>query len=144
MANKTIDGAELFLKMWAAWESTVPRVLVHEDPGVLIRFLDLSTTPQGISQLESKRALGIKHQPRLTKLTKKLEDVKWIKVATPKEDRRKRLTITTATGKEGLAALRSKLGALASAPSASPRTKPTPKGIRPVAGKTSFDLDKYL
>ena len=125
--------------MWSAWLATVPPSLIHEDPRLLFRFLELSSTSDGIFQQELKRGLGV-NQPRLSKLTRKLVEVGWLTVSTPKDDRRKRLAITTVAGKKGLAVLRSKLGALVSRPSASPRPKISRKEPRVGLVQTTFDL----
>jgi hypothetical protein len=137
------SGTEVFLQMWAACKAVIPQGLIRQDPRLLIRFLELSGRPEGIFQMELRRRLGI-NQPRLSKLTQKLVEAGWIEVHTPDGDGRKRLTITTGAGKEWLTALSAKLEALVVAPPVPPRPKVSRKGIRPVSGQPTFDLDQFF
>jgi hypothetical protein len=61
----------MFLEKWAAWQSVVPPNLRREDPKVLLRFMELSASSEGIFQQELKLALGL-NQSRLSKLAAKL------------------------------------------------------------------------
>lgn len=55
----------------------VPPNLRREDPKVLLRFMELSASSEGIFQQELKLALGL-NQSRLSKLAAKLVDAGWI------------------------------------------------------------------
>jgi DNA-binding MarR family transcriptional regulator len=136
MINKSA-ATELFMKMWTAWESTVPKVLVRENPRILIRFLELSASDEGIFQQELKRQLGL-NQPRISKLTQKLIGAQWIVLLTPDEDKRKRTAFLTKTGRQGFANVRSSLDVVVAKPVSSALSKSAQKGIRPAVGQQRF------
>src|ERR1035438_9301823 len=101
-------GADVFLQMWGAWEAIVPPSLIHENPKVLLQFLELSARPEGIFQSELTSSLDV-NQPRVSKLTTKLCKAGLVKVSAFKDDRRKVLTKASATGRAMLASLNQKL-----------------------------------
>jgi DNA-binding MarR family transcriptional regulator len=137
MATKKQNGTEVFMRMWAAWETVVPLELVRQNPKLVIGTLELSGRPEGIFQMELKRKLGV-NQPRLSKMTSKLRKAGLVKVSIPAGDRRKALVRTSEVGKALLADFNSKLGGLGVARSSSPHPRRLGKSIRDAAGQTTF------
>ncbi len=142
-ATQDEGGIEEFIRIWEAWQSILPKSLRREDPKVLIRLLQRIESGDNIFQMELKSKLDVK-QSRLSKLMRKLENAKWIKIEKPADDRRRRRSVLSSVGRTGLATLRSKLKSGGNVPQSKPRTKPIRKGIREVAGQTSFFSDDQL
>ncbi len=143
MISNQDAGLDEFIRMWDAWHSILPKSLRREDPKVLIRLLQRIESGDNIFQVELKSKLDVK-QSRLSKLMRKLEDAKWIKIEKPADDRRRRRTVLSPAGRTGLAALRSKLKSGGKVSQSKPRAKPIRKGIPEAAGQTSFFSNDQL
>jgi DNA-binding MarR family transcriptional regulator len=136
MATSRKTGTELFLSLWAAWESVAPAALLHQNPRIVLTLLERSARPGGVFQTELKQELGV-NQPYLSKLSHKMHSAGWIKITKPKNDRRRCLTTTTAAGTQALADLKNQMNPLtARTPSPS---KTAPRGIRSSDDAPSFD-----
>jgi len=113
MRNDSGDnsGLDLYLAMSAAWCSRVPVSLAHEAPIVLARIIDLGLRKDGVSQSELQQELGI-NQSRMSKLTKKLVDEKWLHVNQSKTGSGKKFMATTAAARDLIASLKADMNAL--------------------------------
>jgi len=136
MAVTRKTGTELFVSLWAVWESVVPEALLHQNPKTVLTLLARSARPGGVFQTELKQALEV-NQPLLSKLTHKLHSAGWIKITQLKNDRRRCLTTTTAAGKRALAELKNQMNALTAATPSRSRT--APRRVRPSDDAPSFD-----
>ena len=137
------SGSKLFLEMWAVWETAMPQSLGRENPGLLLRLLDLGTTSNGIFQVELKSQLGM-NQSHLSKLTTKLRNAGWVNVSTPENDRRKSLVKTSKAGKALLASLNKKLGAVGASTPASTGSRKVGKRIRAADDDSKFDFSQSI
>ena len=137
MTTDEDSGMENFIQMWEEWQKIIPKTMRREDPRVLIRLLQRIEPGEDTFQLELKSKLEI-NQPRLSKLMRKLEDAKWIKIDKLADDRRRRWAALSPAGKTGLAALRSKLQSGGSVPQSKPRAKPIRTRISSAAGQALF------
>lgn len=103
--------------MWAKWRDAVPAKLVTEDPGILSRFLTLTSRKAGISRSELEQALGFL-QPRVNKLAMKLLEDDWLEIV---KKRRGKVTIEflrmTPLAKSSMKKLESSLRVLSAPPS---------------------------
>lgn len=66
-----MDRTATFLEVFSKWKTNVGDVLAGEDPKILVRIVELSSTNEGISQRALQEDLKI-NQSRLSKLSKKL------------------------------------------------------------------------
>jgi DNA-binding MarR family transcriptional regulator len=117
--------------MWKEWSSELPERLANEDPGTLIRLLELCDNDSGVSQAEAKRELGC-NQPRLSKLMKKLRNERWITVKKSEKDGRVTPMKATRTAQKWLSSLQERLSGSLDSPlphrKRISRRAPTPKG----------------
>lgn len=104
-------GTSLFVKMWSAWKSKLPKSLVNEDPDLLIRLLELCSRDAGVQQAEAQREIGVR-QPRLSKLMKKLLNEKWITVGKSEKDGRVTPMKATKAAQKWLSDLQERLSGL--------------------------------
>lgn len=142
MAARRKTGTELFLNLWAAWQSVAPPALLRHNPRIILSTLQLGARPGGVSQTELKQALGV-NQAFLSKLIHKLEKpVRWIKITTPKKDRRCCLATTTAAGKRALANLENAINSLSGAPRSRSSSRMSPREIHPSIGQEGFEFPK--
>jgi DNA-binding MarR family transcriptional regulator len=118
MTARDEEVFELLVRIWSAWWSGAPSAIGRQESSVVVRLLSLGSREGGISQSDLKRQLGIA-QPRLSKLTKKLLRVGWIKIRKPgtgrefkKQDNRVRLMTTTAEGEARILSLKEELAPL--------------------------------
>ncbi len=80
--------------MWSAWVEVMPQALVGEDPVLLLRLLDLADVQDGITQSDLQRALQV-NQSKLSKLTAKLIQQKWLEEVRPQVPDRRFLFVRT-------------------------------------------------
>jgi DNA-binding MarR family transcriptional regulator len=87
--------AGIHCRMSSTWRSVIPMPVAGEDPEILTRFLCLADTKRGICHADLQRELGLL-QPRVSRLTDRLLDLKWVRIVPrPDGDRRMRLVQTT-------------------------------------------------
>ena len=72
----------------------MPQALVGEDPVLLLRLLDLADVQDGITQSDLQRALQV-NQSKLSKLTAKLIQQKWLEEVRPQVPDRRFLFVRT-------------------------------------------------
>jgi DNA-binding MarR family transcriptional regulator len=96
--------------MHSLWKKIVDAQLAHEDPFLLIRIVDLTSTVEGMTQSGLRKSLGI-NQPRLSKLQKKLVSRKWIVARKAPTDGRVVLVTATDHGMKIISRLRLELSA---------------------------------
>lgn len=101
MKDEKNSNLAAFLKGWSAWSSAAPKVLIEEDPIHVIHVLQLCDAEQGISQSVLIRELRMP-QSGLSKLMKKLEELRWIEVRAAALDRRVKLATTAQAGRNWL------------------------------------------
>jgi hypothetical protein len=65
--------------MWTEWKRAVPKRLAAEDPLILSRLLTHASSEAGVSRSDLEQELGLR-QPRVSKLSTKLLDEKWIEI----------------------------------------------------------------
>jgi DNA-binding MarR family transcriptional regulator len=119
------SGTNLFLRLCSEWRSKLPPTLAQADPGVLIRLLELGSQGSGVLQSAARRELGV-NQPLLSKLMKKLLQVKWITVEQSATDSRSMPMKTTRVARDWLSNLEKQFTRLRAAQESEPtrtRTK---------------------
>lgn len=124
-----------FLKGWSAWSSATPKVLIEEDPTHVIRVLHLCETEEAISQSVLIRELRIP-QSKLSKLMKKLEELRWIELRAAVSDRRVKLATTAQPGRNWLRSFEARVSGVAGGGRSRRRTV-TPQSD----SRQSFDFD---
>jgi DNA-binding MarR family transcriptional regulator len=132
-------GCYVFVRMWGDWDRRVFPSLARQDPGRVIRFLELSGREEGISQSELMEQLEIS-QSALSKLTARLERAELVVRKPARGDGRICLTRTSSRGKRFLADLD---GALQAELPRLPARRGSPKrmrGVRPALGQQEFVL----
>jgi DNA-binding MarR family transcriptional regulator len=132
-------GSNVFVRMWGDWERIVFPSLARQDPGRVIRFLELSGREEGISQSELMEKLKIS-QPTLSKLTAKLERAELVVRKPAQGDGRICLTLTSSRGKRFLADLDGALNAELPRLPARRRSPKRLRGVRPSVGQQEFVL----
>jgi DNA-binding MarR family transcriptional regulator len=100
-----------FLEVFSKWRTNVGDRLAREDPQILARIVELSSTREGISQRALQQDLKI-NQSRLSKLTKKLAACKWVVLRKSSSDRRVLLMTATDLAKAKVDWLRKELSAV--------------------------------
>jgi DNA-binding MarR family transcriptional regulator len=114
-----------YCKMWTEWKKAVPERLAAEDPLILSRYLTHASSEAGVSRSDLKRELGLK-QPRVSKLSTKLRDEKWIEnVPKSQGDGRVEFIRTTSIAKKVMANLEDVFSTLS----------PPPPVARPVGAR---------
>jgi hypothetical protein len=107
-----LKATATFFAMWSAWVEVMPQALVGEDPVLLLRLLDLADVQNGITQSDLQRALQV-NQSKLSKLTAKLIQKKWLEEVRPQvPDRRFLFVRTGRRAKESVLALETRLAKL--------------------------------
>jgi DNA-binding MarR family transcriptional regulator len=128
-----------FLEVFSKWKTNVGDCLAREDPQILARIVELSSTREGISQRALQQGLKI-NQSRLSKLTKKLAACKWVVLRKSSADRRVLLMTATDLAKAKFDWLRKELSAIDAVPT---RAAPTSRRAFkvPEGQKSIFDED---
>ena len=130
-----MDGTAKFLEVFSKWRKNVGAVLAGEDPQMLVRIVELSSTMEGISQRALLKYLQI-NQPRLSKLTKKLVVCRWVELQKSSTDRRMVLMNATDLAKAKVEWLRTELSAIEVMPAlAAPKRG---RRLKLPAGQTSL------
>lgn len=110
-----------YCKMWTEWKKAVPERLAAEDPLILSLYLTHASREAGVSRSDLERELGLK-QPRVSKLSTKLQDEKWIEIVeTPQGDGRVEFIRTTSLAKKTMGDLEDMFSTLSPPP---PVTRP--------------------
>ena len=93
MMMMTLSG--IHCRMSSTWRSVIPMPLAAEDPQILTRFLCLADIKGGICHADLQSELRLL-QSRVSKLTDRLLELKWVRVVPkPAGDRRMRFVQTT-------------------------------------------------
>jgi DNA-binding MarR family transcriptional regulator len=106
-----VDQTATFLEVFSKWRTNVGDVLAGEDPKLLVRIVELSSTNEGISQRALQEDLKI-NQSRLSKLSKKLAACRWVVLRKSSSDRRVMLMTATDHAKARVDWLRTELSAI--------------------------------
>jgi len=106
-----VDRTATFLEVFSKWRTNVGDVLAGEDPKILVRIVELSSTNEGISQRALQEHLKI-NQSRLSKLSKKLAACRWVVLRKSSSDRRVLLMTATDHAKARVEWLRTELSAI--------------------------------
>jgi hypothetical protein len=72
-----VTGTAAFPEVFSKWRTNFGDCLAREDPRILARIVELSSTSEGISQGALLQDLKIS-QSKLSKLSKKLAVFKWV------------------------------------------------------------------
>jgi DNA-binding MarR family transcriptional regulator len=104
-------GTDTFLAMWSVWVDLMPEALAREDPDLLLRLLHLADVSTGVSQSTLQRALHV-NQSKLSKLTAKLVEQRWLEVRPQADDRRFLFVRTGTRAKNSVVALQTRLSSL--------------------------------
>jgi hypothetical protein len=96
--------------MYSKWNEIVDRDLARENPNILLRIVELTSSEEGVSQTALKKDLKI-NQSRLSKLTTKLISSKWAVVQESPTDRRVLLICATDHAKARVEELKTALSA---------------------------------
>jgi DNA-binding MarR family transcriptional regulator len=100
-----------FLEVFSKWKTNVGDCLAREDPQILARIVELSSTNEGISQRALQEDLKI-NQSRLSKLSKKLAACRWVLLRKSSSDRRVLLMTATDQGRARVEWLRTNLSVI--------------------------------
>jgi DNA-binding MarR family transcriptional regulator len=133
-----MDRTATFLEVFSRWRTNVGDLLAGEDPKILVRIVELSSTNEGISQRALQEDLKIS-QSRLSKLSKKLAVCSWVVLRKSSSDRRVLLMTATDHAKARVEWLRTELSAIDVVPTpAAPRRD---KAFKLPAGQKSLFED---
>lgn len=122
-----VNGTEAFLEMLSKWERIIGGRLASEDPRIILRIVELTSTEEGISQHALQEGLKI-NQSRLSKLTKKLAVCKWVVVRKSSSDQRVLLIRATDLAKAKVEMLQMEMSAVVVEPTrGAPRSRKTLK-----------------
>jgi DNA-binding MarR family transcriptional regulator len=105
-----VDRTAAFLEVFSKWRTNVGDVLAGEDPKILVRIVELSSTNEGISQRALQEDLKI-NQSRLS-LSKKLAACRWVVLRKSSSDRRVLLMTATDHAKARVEWLATELSAI--------------------------------
>jgi len=143
MAHNDHPGTDLLLKLWSKWNSAMPRSLRRVKPEILIRLLTFEIPEEGISLTDLRRELGL-NQPHISKLTKKLVKVGWVRVKASASDGRVVLLTMTVLGREVLTkveeSLKTSLRMVFSSKPAKSAGGTRRRKPRPAPGQQAFDI----
>ena len=133
MMMMTLSG--IHCRMSSTWRSVIPMPLAAEDPQILTRFLCLADIKGGICHADLQSELRLL-QSRVSKLTDRLLELKWVRVVPkPAGDRRMRFVQTTP---KAVRVMRSVEAELASALNVQSAARPRRKQIAIVPGQMSL------
>lgn len=139
MMMMTLSG--IHCRMSSTWRSVIPMPLAAEDPQILTRFLCLADIKGSICHADLQSELRLL-QSRVSKLTDRLLELKWVRVVPkPGGDRRMRFVQTTP---KAVRVMRSVEAELASALNVQSAARPRRKQPAIVPGQRSFLIGTEL
>jgi DNA-binding MarR family transcriptional regulator len=117
-----LTGTDVFIAMWSMWSARIPKALVGENPDTLLRLIRLADAPKGVSQGALQRELQIS-QSKVSKVTAKLVEHKWLEVLPDAGDRRFLFVRTSQRAKNTVISVEAQLASLLPRTARSPRRR---------------------